>query len=88
MTTVWAVASRVLNYVTIALCSVSLTLCARSLVRAWLLRKEAEQFFRDRLEWTMTLAEKVEFLNAWSVSLCFVRNASHRHRFLLVNPGI
>ncbi len=60
-----AVVVRILNYAVILICAASFLLCLRALVRAQMLRREAEQFFRTKFGWSLTHGERMEFLNGW-----------------------
>ena len=56
---------RLLNYLVMILCSISLVLCLRALVRAQKLRIKAEKFFSSNFGWKLTSSEKFDFLNGW-----------------------
>lgn len=60
----------VLNLVVIILCLSSLLLCLRALLRAQLLKHEAGVFLARNYNWTLTLSERMEFLNLWYVMIC------------------
>ncbi len=58
-------AVRALNYAVAAACVASFALCLRALVRAQLLRREAQEVFAKRFGWELTASEKLDFLNGW-----------------------
>ena len=59
-----------LNLVVICCCISSLMLCVRALLRAQLLKHEADLFFRRHYGWSLTVNEKLDFLNLWYVMIC------------------
>ena len=54
-----------LNYFVIGCCLASLALCIRALVRAQVLRLQAQAIFRANYGWELTQSEKLQFLNGW-----------------------
>eukprot|EP00092_Neocalanus_flemingeri_P041214 GFUD01044874.1.p1 GENE.GFUD01044874.1~~GFUD01044874.1.p1 ORF type:complete len:647 (+),score=101.15 GFUD01044874.1:110-2050(+) len=58
------------NTLVIILCSSSLILCLRSLLRAELLKYEAELFLERIYGLTLTSSEKLDFLNLWYIAIC------------------
>lgn len=65
LTSLTSISVRVLNYVVIVLCGMSLILCLRALFRAQKLRREAQVFFKEKFGWVLTTSEKLDFLNVW-----------------------
>jgi mucolipin len=59
-----------LNAVVMAVCVASLLLCLRALLRAQLLRHETETFLAARRGWSLTVSERLDFLNLWYVMIC------------------
>jgi len=59
-----------LNLFVILLSLSSLLLCLRALLRAQLLKHEAQVFLSVHYNWTLTVNERMEFLNLWYVMIC------------------
>ena len=59
-----------LNLFVIVLCLSSLLLCLRALLRAQLLKHEASIFLSRHYGWSLTVHERLEFLNLWYVMIC------------------
>ncbi len=59
-----------LNLFVILLSLSSLLLCLRALLRAQLLKHEAQIFLSRHYNWVLTVSERMEFLNLWYVMIC------------------
>lgn len=59
-----------LNLFVIFISISSLVLCLRALLRAQILKHEADAFFSRNYGWSLTVNEKLEFLNMWYVMIC------------------
>ena len=59
-----------LNLFVILLSLSSLLLCLRALLRAQLLKHEAQVFLSRHYNWFLTVSERMEFLNLWYVMIC------------------
>ena len=59
-----------LNLSVLSLCSASLFLCCRALLRAQLLKHETMYYLDTHFGWTLTASEKLFFLNLWYVMIC------------------
>uniref|UniRef100_A0A0K2UKF4 Transient receptor potential mucolipin [Apis mellifera] n=1 Tax=Lepeophtheirus salmonis TaxID=72036 RepID=A0A0K2UKF4_LEPSM len=68
--TTFSILIRILNYWVVLLCTSSLILCIRALVRAHLLKMEAVKFFKRRFGWSLSYKEMLDFLNIWYILIC------------------
>jgi len=59
-----------LNLGVIFICFSSLLLCLRALLRAQLLKHETDTFLQKTYNWTLSVNERLEFLNLWYVMIC------------------
>ena len=59
-----------LNLFVILLSLSSLLLCLRAILRAQLLKHEAQTFLSRHHNWSLTVNERMEFLNLWYVMIC------------------
>ena len=59
-----------LNLFVILLSLSSLLLCLRALLRAQLLKHEAQTFLSKHYNWSLTVNERMQFLNLWYVMIC------------------
>ncbi|KAM6233203.1 mucolipin-1, partial [Porphyrio hochstetteri] len=57
------------DVVVILICSSSFILCARSIIRGLMLQHEFSSFFRRRYKRSVSLSDRMEFLNGWYILL-------------------
>lgn len=68
--TIQAVAIHMLSVFVIAICTCSLVLCLRALLRGQELARDTEAFFKDRLNIVLSRREMCQFVNFWYIMIC------------------